>query len=78
MFGLFKMAAYALLGYALYEFFRGLLSDVDQSRPFERRQGSLQSSASTWEGDGSMTAEPRQADGGAPKHQSGHEAIPQH
>ena len=29
MFGLLKLAVYALVGYALYEFFRGLTSDIE-------------------------------------------------
>ena len=34
MFGLIKLAAYAFLGYALYEFFRGLTEERETRRPW--------------------------------------------
>ena len=36
MFRLFKLASYALLGYALFEFFRGLTGDVRPAGPMAR------------------------------------------
>jgi hypothetical protein len=41
MFSLIKIAAYALLGYALYEFFQGLVAQPSRERPWQPNRHEL-------------------------------------
>lgn len=63
MFKLIKLAAYALLGYALYEFFRGMFDDRSESNasPAINRSSSAQGRggrATTHEASGASASHP--------------------
>ena len=88
MFRLLKLAVYGLLGYALYEFFRGLSSEVEQSsRESGGGQGGQQSEsrrdsssfgasgqAITGGGEG-RTEETHNPDGGGVAHRVGRGVV---
>ncbi len=87
MFGLFKLAAYALLGYALYEFFRGLTTEVQKvpairrhpmgesiRRSIEQEIQAQTSHPITGGGEG-MTVATHSSDGGSTSHRVGRGVV---
>lgn len=89
MFRLLKLGVYALLGYALYEFFRGLSSEAQQAAQSmgqgqsggqAQRGGEFGSSASrqafTGGGEG-IPEETQNADGGGVSHRVGRGVVHQ-
>jgi hypothetical protein len=82
MFRLIKLAAYGLVGYALFEFFRGLSSDESRPRPRfapdqpeRKRQSSGPVAGLTGSGQGEVT-ETQSADGGNARHVVGRGVVP--
>ncbi len=82
MFRLFKLAMYAFVGYALYEFFRGLTSDEFRPRPrlVPGRGGSLQQTSGPVAGSVSgggegMETETHGHDGGETRHVVGRGVV---
>lgn len=69
MFKLIKLAAYALLGYALYEFFRGMFDDRSGSNQIQSRGQSSSRQA------GGATATSHEPSGASAKHPVGRGVV---
>ena len=81
MFRLIKLATYALLGYALYEFFRGMSDTEARPRPRfapgqsqGQRQGEMSGQRMTGGGEGTET-ETQGSDGGSTRHVVGRGVV---